>query len=129
MSRAVSPSVDRVYGLVRVARCWNVSRATVYRHQQAPAGPKHRPGPVGPGDDAALLQPPKMPSPRAALPARATARFGRLRFAAIRTSPGRVRRLMRRTGCWRRTGSASGRTECTTAPSPPRWWTSCGRPT
>ena len=29
MSRAVSPSVDRVYGLVRVARCWNVSRATV----------------------------------------------------------------------------------------------------
>ena len=56
MSRAVSPSVDRVYGLVRVARCWNVSRATVYRHQQAPAGPKRRPGPAGPGDDATLLQ-------------------------------------------------------------------------
>ena len=56
MSRAVSPSVDRVYGLVRVARCWNVSRATVYRHQQAPAGSKRRPGPVGPGDDATLLQ-------------------------------------------------------------------------
>ena len=56
MSRAVSPSVDRVYGLVRVARCWNVSRATVYRHRQAPAAPKRRPGPVGPCDDATLLQ-------------------------------------------------------------------------
>ena len=56
MSRAVSPSVDRVYGLLRVARCWNVSRATVYRHRQAPAGAKRRPGPVGPCDDATLLQ-------------------------------------------------------------------------
>src|SRR5512134_519594 len=56
MSRAVSPSVDRLYGLVRVARCWNVSRATVYRHREAPAGAKRRPGPVGPCDDATLLQ-------------------------------------------------------------------------
>jgi putative transposase len=99
MSRAVSPSVDRVYGLVRVARCWNVSRATVYRHRQAPAGPKRRPGPVGPGDDATLL--------RYIRQAIAESRFtgegyrkiwARLRFAGIRSSPGRVRRLMRENG-------------------------------
>jgi transposase InsO family protein len=99
MSRAVSPSVDRVYGLVRVARCWNVSRATVYRHRPAPAGPKRRPGPVGPGDDATLL--------RHIRQAIAESRFtgegyrkiwARLRFAGIRSSPGRVRRLMRENG-------------------------------
>ena len=56
MSQAVSPSVDRVYGLARAARCWNVSRATVYRHRQAPIVPKRRPGPVGPCDDATLLE-------------------------------------------------------------------------
>ena len=52
MSRAVSPSLDRVYGLARVTRCWNLSRATVYRRRQAPVVPKRRPGPVGPCDDA-----------------------------------------------------------------------------
>jgi hypothetical protein len=56
MSQAVSPSIDRVYGLARVTRCWNVSRATVYRHRQAPVVPKRRPGPVGPCDDATLLE-------------------------------------------------------------------------
>ena len=56
MSRTVSPSVNRVYGLARVARCWNVSRATVYRRQQDPVVPKRRPGPVGPCDDATLLE-------------------------------------------------------------------------
>ena len=36
MSRQVSPSTDRVYGLQRVTRIWSVSRATVYRHRQQP---------------------------------------------------------------------------------------------
>ena len=40
MSQAVSPSADRVYGLARVARCWDVSRATVCiatsRHRSCP---------------------------------------------------------------------------------------------
>ena len=125
MSRAVSPSVDRAYGLLRVARCWNVSQATGYRHPQAPACPKRRPGPVGPGDDATLRQHIR--------PAIAESRFtgeGTTHCAlpGIHSSLGRVRRRCGRTGCWRRTGSASGRIECTTAPSPPRPWTSCGAP-
>ena len=31
MSRALSPSVARCYGLARVARVWSISRASVYR--------------------------------------------------------------------------------------------------
>ena len=30
MSRQVSPSTDRVYGLQRMTRIWGVSRATIY---------------------------------------------------------------------------------------------------
>jgi hypothetical protein len=33
MSRRVSPSTEQAYGLLRVARVWGVSRATVYRHR------------------------------------------------------------------------------------------------
>ena len=95
MSRAVSPSVDRVYGLARVARCWRLSRASLYRHQQAPVVPKRRPGPVGPCAAAALLEHIK----NAIAESRFTGEgyrkiWARLRFAGIRSSPGRVRRLM-----------------------------------
>ena len=96
MSQAVSPSVDCVYGLARVARCWNVSRATVYRHRQAPVVPKRRPGPVGPCDDATLLEHIK----KAIAESRFTGEgyrkiWARLRFSGVRSAPGRVRRLMR----------------------------------
>ena len=37
MSRQVSLSTNRVYGLQRVTRIWRVSRATLYRHRH-PAG-------------------------------------------------------------------------------------------
>src|SRR5574341_2030041 len=99
MSQAVSPSVDRVYGLARVTHCWNVSRATVYRHRQAPVVAKHRPGPVGPCDDATLLEHIK----KAIAESRFTGEgyrkiWARLRFSGVRSSPGRVRRLMRENG-------------------------------
>src|SRR5512132_1516072 len=99
MSHAVSPSVDRVYGLVRVTRCWNVSRAAVYRHRQAPIVPKRRPGPVGPCDDATLLEHIK----KAIAESRFTGEgyrkiWARLRFSGVRSAPGRVRRLMRENG-------------------------------
>ena len=89
MSQAVSPSVDRVYGLARVVRCWNVSRATVYRHQQAPVVAKRRPGPVGPCDDATLLEHIR----KAITESRFTGEgyrkiWARLRFAASAPRPG-----------------------------------------
>jgi hypothetical protein len=44
-----------MYGLARVTHCWNVSRATVYRHRQEAPAPKRRPGPLGPCDDTTLV--------------------------------------------------------------------------
>ena len=34
MSRAVSPSGGKPYGLARVCRVWRTARATVYRYRQ-----------------------------------------------------------------------------------------------
>jgi hypothetical protein len=34
MSRQVSPSTNKVYGLLRVTGIWGVSRATLYRHRR-----------------------------------------------------------------------------------------------
>ena len=61
--------------------------------------PKRRPGPVGPCDDATLLEPIR----KAIAESRFTGEgyrkiWARLRFAGIRSSPGRVRRLMRENG-------------------------------
>ena len=44
MSRALSPSNGRPYGLARVCRVWRAARASVYRHRQPAAGPA-TPGP------------------------------------------------------------------------------------
>ena len=73
MSRQVSPSTGRVYGLQRVARLWGLSRATVYRHRRPAALTRKRPGPLGAdggrgpgrGDPAA---PGGQPVPRRGLP-------------------------------------------------------------
>lgn len=95
MSRAVSPSVHRVYGLTRVARCWSVSRASVYRHRHGPGGPRRRPGPLGPCDDAALLGHIRQAISASRFTGEGYRKiWARLRFAGVRTSPGRVRRLM-----------------------------------
>ena len=34
MSRQVSPSVNRSYGVARVTRVWGTSRATLYRQRR-----------------------------------------------------------------------------------------------
>src|SRR5207245_8722509 len=97
MSRTVSPSSGRPYGLARVCRVWRASRATTYRHL-APSRPEppRRPGPVGPMPDAALVE-----AIRAVLTASPFHGEGhrkvwaRLRVAGVRTSKRRVLRLMR----------------------------------
>jgi len=58
MSRALSPSISRRYGLARVARVWNVSRASVYRFRSETRSDTiaRRPGPVGACSDAELAE-------------------------------------------------------------------------
>jgi putative transposase len=97
MSRQVSPSTNRSYGVLRVTRLWGTSRASVYRHRWCDAPrPRRRPGPVGPRSDAALVE-----AIRELLAASLFHGEGyrkiwaRLRFAGIRTSKRRVLRLMR----------------------------------
>src|SRR6187549_3912948 len=97
MSRTVSPSNGRPYGLARVCRVWRASRASVYRHLSfSRPEPPRRPGPVGPMSDAALVE-----AIRAVLTASPFHGEGhrkvwaRLRVAGVRTSKRRVLRLMR----------------------------------
>ena len=56
MSRTISPSSGKSYGLALVCRVWGIPRATFYRHQTPPrTEPPQRRGPVGPMPDASLL--------------------------------------------------------------------------
>ena len=56
MSRQVSPSANRAYGVLRVARVWAASRATLYRHRRSDQRRRgRRPGPVGAMPDEALV--------------------------------------------------------------------------
>ena len=54
MSREVSPSTNRAYGVAMVSRLRRIARATVYRHRR-PAVGRPRPGPVGPMPDDELV--------------------------------------------------------------------------
>ena len=97
MSRHVSPSTNRSYGVLQVTRVWGTSRATVYRHRRCDLPrPRRRPGPVGPLPDEALVE--------AIRELLAAGQFhgegyrkvwARLRFAGVRTAKRRVLRLMR----------------------------------
>src|SRR5919106_840988 len=97
MSRQVSPSTNRPYGVLRVTRIWDTSRATVYRHRRSDQpGPRRRPGPLGPLPDQALVA--AIRSLLAESPFHGEGYrkiWARLRFAGIRTSKRRVLRLMR----------------------------------
>jgi putative transposase len=97
MSRAVSPATNRPYGVLRVARAWGMSRATVYRHRRRDEPcPRRRPGPVGPMPDGALVD--EIRRLLADSPFHGEGHrkvWARLRFKGVRTSKRRVLRLMR----------------------------------
>ena len=99
MSRQVSPSTERAYGLERVTRVWGVSRATVYRHRRPAAITRKKPGPLGAMTDEALVAAIRQllcDSPFHGEGYRKL--WARLRFAGVRTSRRRVLRLMREHG-------------------------------
>ena len=96
MSRTVSPSSGRPYGVARVCRVWRTARATVYRHRSPPrAEPPRRSGPVGPMPNAALVE--AIRAVLAASPFHGEGHrkvWARLRHGGVRTSKRRVLRLM-----------------------------------
>ena len=99
MSRAVSSSGEKHYGLARVCRVWEIPRSTVYAHKaRANAGeyhPKKR-GPKGPYSDSELTEKIRhilCDSPFSGEGHRKV--WARLRFKRILTSKRRVLRLMR----------------------------------
>jgi putative transposase len=98
MSRQVSPSTDRAYGLQRVTRLWGISRATVYRRRSAPARHK-RPGPLGAMADEELVVAIRQLLTDSPFHGEGHRKlWARLRFAGVRTSRRRVLRLTREHG-------------------------------
>lgn len=97
MSRTLSISVNRPYGLSRTCRLWRVSRATFYRHRRGdPSRERRRPGPQGPVSDTELAE--RIRGLLAESPFHGEGYrkvWARLRFAGLRTSPRRVLRVMR----------------------------------
>src|SRR4051794_40230041 len=112
MSRQVSPSTDRVYGLQRVTRIWGVSRATIYRHRHQPeALDRRRPGPIGAIADEELVRAIRQLLQGSPFHGEGYRKlWARLRLAGIRTSRRRVLRLMREHGllAHQRAGRAHG---------------------
>jgi transposase InsO family protein len=102
MSRAISPSTQRRYGLARVCRVWQVARSTVYWHRtQAAIPPEQRAAPQRRGPRTGLTDAELTTRIRSLL---TTAGFhgeghrkvwARLRAQRVCTSKARVLRLMR----------------------------------
>ena len=101
MSQTLSPSLARCYGMTRVARAWKISRASVYRSlkETPPNTIARRPGPVGACSDAELAEHIRRHIVAFRLYGEGYRKlWARLRFAGVRTSPRRVRRVMRENG-------------------------------
>ena len=101
MSQTLSPSLARCYGMARVTRMWKISRASVYRSlkETPPHTIAGRPGPLGACSDAELAEHIRQHIAASRLHGEGYRKlWARLRFAGVRTSPRRVRRVMRENG-------------------------------
>jgi transposase InsO family protein len=98
MSQAVSPSAERPYGLLRVARVWEIARSSVYARRERTTAPQmaKKRGPRTVLDDGALLE--KINAALATSPWVGEGYrkvWARLRAESVRTAPRRVLRVMR----------------------------------
>src|SRR6202163_5155985 len=101
MSQTLSPSLARCYGMARVTRMWKISRASIYRSlkETPPNTIVGRPGPVGACSDAELAEHIRQHIAASRLHGEGYRKlWARLRFAGVRTSARRVRRVMRENG-------------------------------
>jgi putative transposase len=111
MSRTVSPSTAKMYGVERVTRLWGVSRARVYRHRRPGHGERRRPGPPGPMSDEDLVEAIRKLLTDSPFHGEGHRKlWARLRFAGVRTGRRRVLRLTREHGllAHRRVGRPRG---------------------
>jgi len=105
MSQATSPSTGRPYGLARVCRAWKLPRSTVYHRRKQARGPAEakplagKRGPQGPCSDEELVEHIRRVLRESPFHGEGYRKvWAKLRFEKIRTSPERVRRLMREHG-------------------------------
>ena len=101
MSHTVSPSTSGSYGLARVSRMWNVSRSGMYRFLKAAPSTAtgRRRGPVGACLDAELADHIRQQIEASDFHGEGYRKiWARLRFAGVRASPRRVRRVMGENG-------------------------------
>ena len=102
MSRTTSPSTGRPYGTTRICQLWEVPRSTVYERRaraRRPLRPAAKRGPRQAWTDEALTE--QVRTVLAASPFTGEGYrkvWARLRLAGVRTSKGRVLRLMREAG-------------------------------
>ena len=97
MSETSSSSGNRVYGLARGCRVWQVARSTIYHQRKLPADRQaRRPGPIGAAADAELIAEIRDVIETAPFYGEGHRKVrARLRLRGVRTAARRVRRLMR----------------------------------
>ena len=102
MSRASSPSTARRYGTARVCQLWEVPRSTVYERRaraSRPVQPAAKRGPKQAWTDAALTERIRAVLTNSPFLGEGYRKaWARLRLSGVRTSKGRVLRLMREAG-------------------------------
>ena len=102
MSRTSSPSTARRYGTARVCQLWEVPRSTVYERRaraSRPVQPAAKRGPKQAWTDAALTERIRAVLTNSPFLGEGYRKaWARLRLSGVRTSNGRVLRLMREAG-------------------------------